>query len=87
MSSQGGKGHENMIFGEKKVSKLLRRPWAVEKHVKALEGTGFEKCATCYGCAGEIVNGCMRCSRVGPKGALIKPGQAQRCDGTKPPNC
>jgi hypothetical protein len=58
---------------------------AVDKHVAALEGTGFERCATCPGSGGKVVDGCMNCSRAGASPVLITVTQAKCCDGTKPP--
>lgn len=69
----------------KKVA-TKKHGWVIEKHQKALIGTGFEDCAPCPGCAPEkIENEKMKCSRCGPTGVLITPAQAQRCDGTRPP--
>ena len=63
-----------------------RKPvWACANHERALAGTGFQKCAPCPGCGGKIMEGLMRCGRVGGNGVLITEAQARRCDGTKPP--
>jgi hypothetical protein len=64
--------------------KNVQYPWAVKKHLTALAGTSFEKCAGCPGTVGRLENGKMRCSRAGATPVLITEAQAQRCDGSKP---
>lgn len=88
-----GDGHINLIFGERPMMVTIRiakvkngKPgWVVEKHGKALAGTGFEGCATCAGCTGKAESGTMYCSRAGAKPVLVTVEQAKSCNGTKPP--
>ena len=70
----------------KKVKRATNKPeFVVEKHSKALKGTGFECCARCPGTSGKVESGKMRCSRVGGKPEFISLVQAARCDGSRPP--
>lgn len=58
--------------------------WAIEKHLIALKGTAFERCAPCPGCAGKLEGEHMRCSRAGAVPVPITAFQARRCNGIKP---
>ncbi len=72
------------LFAPKK-KKNGKPEWAVDKHQKALAGTGFERCAPCPGTSGRTTeNGHMGCSRAGATPVLITPDQAQCCDGKSP---
>lgn len=67
---------------EKSSNKPL---WAKLKHLKALQGTGFEKCANCAGTAGKVSeDGTMPCSKAGAIPMQVTASQAQVCDGTNP---
>lgn len=81
----GGWALNLKVFQTKGNAMRPKSVLAVDKHVAALEGTGFEKCATCPGSGGKVVNGCMYCSRAGAKPVLITVVQAQCCNGIKPP--
>lgn len=59
--------------------------WAKLKHLKALQDSGFEKCANCAGTAGKIhEDGTMQCSKAGAIPIQITAAQAKECDGTSP---
>lgn len=91
VSSHGGvRGHEGWTLNLKvfQTKGNMMRPksvLAVDKHIAALQGTGFERCATCPGSGGKVVDGCMSCSRAGAIPVLITVIQAKCCEGTKPP--
>lgn len=62
-----------------------KKPWASEKHIAALAGTIFEKCATCPGTVGKLDgDGNMRCSRAGAVPTAVTGEQAKTCNGKKP---
>ena len=75
-----------MISANKSGKNGKKRASVVEKHRKALKGSGYEICADCAGCGGQLTKrGRMICSRIGGTPEAVTLEQAKACDGTRPP--
>lgn len=69
-------------------NKLNKRPEIVAKHRAELQGTGFEDCAPCGGCAPRTIQtegGVTKMKCGNGNGQLVTSDVATACKGDKPP--